>query len=626
MTWAFLLDSVPFSRAVIAGETSLGGSESACLGLARALQARGHQVHLFVTQLEDGARGSVDRAGVTWHGLNDFSPMNQFLEWDVVCCLRMFAGYGAVPIHARLRLLWNQDLLVPGAMQAGVMSVAWAIDHLCYVSQYHRRQWEALQPEIAALGWVTRNGFDPADLPAKPPTKDPTRIIHTSRPERGLGPLLAMWPMLKAQRPDATLQLCRYSSMYDRGPGSWSDVCAHWDARVQQVNTETGGITYLGGLTKPQLYQAISAAAVLWYPGVATFAETNCIGALEAEACLTPFVGSYRGALPETSPTGILIRGDAERDTGYQQASVQAVLELMDGCARQTFDYRRRQKDGKAHAQTATYAVLAAEWESQVETWFRERYESNTIGVLRQLLHEDDHVAAKIVADRMTTGFASEAANASVFCDYVIAGKDQDAEHYGNAAIQDPLVEVALSGRFREVIPHFAACTHVLDVACGNGSFAIALAQAHPTVQVFGVDYAQANIDRARTAAAAVGVGDRCTFDTVTVYDFDRHTLHADFLAWQGSPGTATLFDGLFVGEFIEHTANYQTVIDGLEAVLVPGARVVYTCPHGACAELVPRWMPLKRGHVHRFHHDDVHAVWGPKQDFAADYLDSGVT
>jgi hypothetical protein len=62
VTWAFIVDSVPFTTAVRDGETSLGGSESACLGLAHALATRGHDVHIFTTQL-DPMRGP-DAAGV----------------------------------------------------------------------------------------------------------------------------------------------------------------------------------------------------------------------------------------------------------------------------------------------------------------------------------------------------------------------------------------------------------------------------------------------------------------------------------------------------------------------------------------------------------------------------------
>src|SRR4051812_36352819 len=213
MTFAFIVDSVPFTKAVRDGETSLGGSESACLGLARALAARGHDVHVFAMRLEQDAIGP-DAGGVIWHPAESFTTHNQFFEWDVVVALRWFGFYGLNQVNARLRLLWNQDLLVPGAMQAGAMSVAWGLDHLVYVSEYHKAQWEDLEPVLAkpGFGWVTKNGFDPAHLPASSVTKDPNRIIHISRPERGLKPLLGMWPQFKALHPQATLQICRYSS------------------------------------------------------------------------------------------------------------------------------------------------------------------------------------------------------------------------------------------------------------------------------------------------------------------------------------------------------------------------------------------------------------------------------
>ena len=616
MTWAFLVDSVPFTLPVIAGETSLGGSESAALGLARALARRGHGVHLFTTQLATEAVGHQDQAGVIWHSLDEFTTINTFLEFDVVVALRMLGAFAGHPIQARLKLLWSQDLLVPGAMQQSVMSIAWALDHICYVSDYHRRQWEHLQPEVAGLGWVTKNGYDPTLVPADV-TKDPARIIHSSRPERGLGPLLLMWPALKAACPDATLDLCRYSSMYDQGPGSWSDVCAQWDARVAEVQAKVGGIRWLGELTKPQLYQAISTAAVMWYPGVSTFAETSCLAAVEAQACGTPFVGSYRGALSETCPDGMLIRGDHASET-YQAESQAAVLALLDGCARNSFEYRRRQQAGRRHVLAYTHEQIAVEWERQVETWFAERYTSHTAAVQRQLLHEDDHVAAKQVAEARGDHKARE------FCDFVIAGKDHTAEDYGAHAIADPLVEADGSGRFQAVARYFEHTTHLLDIACGNGSAAIAFTRRYPMLRIHGLDFSAANILRAREGAARAGVGERCTFEQVTVYDFDRQALSDEWQTWrQDRVGT---FDGLFVGEFLEHVANATDLIDGLEVVLRDGAQVAYTCPRGPLVDMVPRDVPLHRGHVHHFQHDDLHAVFGQKRDLRVDYIDGGLT
>jgi glycosyltransferase involved in cell wall biosynthesis/SAM-dependent methyltransferase len=654
LQWAFLVDSVPFTKAVRDGLTSLGGSESACLGLARALAGRGHEVHIFATRLAEDARGT-DAWGVKWHAAEDLPAMNQFVEFDVVVALRMYAWFGA-GLKARFRILWNQDLLVPGA-GAAVMSVAWALDKVAYVSEYHRRQWEDLQPELQPLGWVTKNGFDPAHVPADA-TKDPNRIIYITRPERGIAPLLKLWPLLKQRVPEATLHICRYASMYDGEGSNVRAMCLSYDEQVQAVNAEVGGITYLGELNKAQLYKAIAESAVMWYPGVADFAETNCIAATEAQANGTPFVGSLRGALAETAKpsfdAGLLFPGDALRDDLYAQQSVEAVVRLLEGCRRQSFEYRRLQLAGRKHVEGCTYGAIAAEWEAQVEAWFRERYEGNKLAVLRQLLLEDDHVAAKVVASEIVDpvirdnvwvfppsgspewklgvrpAYAVEAFEAGQLCDRVIAGKEQGPEDYAAHAIQDPLAELEHSGRFHAVFPKFDGCRRVLDAACGNGAFAIGLALTYPDIRVVGIDYAQANIEHARAAAEKVGVADRVTFLSGVVYDFDRQAV-CDL--WNILPpevdetaATDDRFDGLFVGEFVEHVADCSALVDDLEAYLAVGARVVYTCPSGPFAELLSRSTPRQRGHVHNFRQDDVKAVWGHKLQAGADFFAIGVT
>jgi glycosyltransferase involved in cell wall biosynthesis/2-polyprenyl-3-methyl-5-hydroxy-6-metoxy-1,4-benzoquinol methylase len=388
----------------------------------------------------------------------------------------------------------------------------------------------------------------------------------------------------------------------------------------------------------------------MWYPGVSTFAETSCIAAIEAQACGTPFVGSYRGALPETIPSGILIKGHHESPE-YQRESIAAVIGMLKGCAESSFDYRRRVTAGRAHVASYSHTAIAAEWDAQIATWFRERYEGNKLGVLRQLLHEDDHVSARQVAKELVGGHGfygatapksieegferasraehdwpvyDEALEAELLCDRVIAGKEHTAEDYGIHAMHDVVHEAKVASRFKVAIPAFEQRTRILDVACGNGSFALALAWANPTIAVHGVDFSDANIARARAAAEAAGIADRVTFQSLTVYDFDRHTLHAEmdaFLAEQ-----AGTFDGVFCGEFIEHVANYRALIDGLERAVGYGAPMVYTCPHGAYQEIAALDQPIKRSHVHRFHHDDLQAVFGHKAALSTAYLSSGMT
>jgi glycosyltransferase involved in cell wall biosynthesis/2-polyprenyl-3-methyl-5-hydroxy-6-metoxy-1,4-benzoquinol methylase len=634
LSLAFFIDSVNFTRGVIAGDVSLGGSESACVGLARALKARGHEVHIFATKLDEDAQGD-DQAGVAWHPVDHLAVLNQYIEWDVFTALRMFMIFGSHRINARLRMLWNQDLLIGEQPKNACMSTAWQMDHVAYVSEFHRRQWEELVPELQSFGWVTRNGFDPTLVP-RDVTKKPNQIIHISRPERAIAPILAMWPELRKQRPDAELMLCRYSSMYDAG--GWGRICEDFDRQVAAVNERVGGITYLGELGKPALYRAIAESAVMWYPGIVDFAETGCIAAVEAMACGSPFVGSYKGALPETAKPsmdrGFLIRGDALQDPAYHAASIGAVLELLEGCRHSTRNYREFQEAGREHAWRYRFDQIAGEWEHQIASWFRERYESNRLGVLRRLLHEDDHVAAALVADQILQRAANsstvgatemaattEACDARALCERVIAGQESTAEDYAKYAVADPAQEATCS-RFKAVSPMFAACHQVLDVACGNGAFALRVAQDHPDMHVLGVDYSEGNVTKAREAAETLGLADRCEFQQLCVYDADRQQLGD---AWQFfARAHAGAFDGMFVGEFVEHVAGYQAVIDGLEAVLTPGATVVYTCPNGPWVELGERDVPRKRGHVHRFAHDDLYAVFGPKTEWNIGYLALG--
>lgn len=633
---AFLVDSVPFTRGEIDGSKSLGGSESACLGLARGLVARGHDVHIFASQLAEDCCG-VDHAGVVWHPADDLPDLNRYLDWDVFTVLRQYPFYGRGHINARLRLLWNQDLLM---QPKHLMAVSWAVDTFVYVSDYQRRQYEDRLPELAGLAYVTKNGYDPTLVP-KDATKDPYRIIHVSRPERGLRPLLAMWPAFKARVPQATLQICRYNSMYDAQ--GWAKVCESFDRAVQAVNQKVGGITYLGELGKPALYQAIADAAVMWYPGVHDFAETSCIAAIESQACGTPFVGSYKGALPETVPGGILLKGNADTPE-YQQDSIDAVAELLADGAKHGFRYRQIQQAGRRHVQGYTYAAIAAEWDAWLHETFETRYRAHQARVLRRLLHEDDHTAAQIVADAILdanrtstveeegaetftveTDEVREARAARDLCDRVIAGKEQGPENYAKFALE-PLTELEQQrkgGRFTRVLPLYKACTRVLDVACGTGAFALMLAQDSPDVFVLGIDYSAENVDRATAAAAALGLSDRVQFICGPVWDFDTQQP-APFLAEQLEG--VERFDGIFVGEFIEHVAACDQLVDFLETFAAPGAKVAYTCPRGPFFELLQRGTPLQRGHVHHFCYDDLAAVFGDKAGFSIIYLIVGTT
>jgi 2-polyprenyl-3-methyl-5-hydroxy-6-metoxy-1,4-benzoquinol methylase len=354
----------------------------------------------------------------------------------------------------------------------------------------------------------------------------------------------------------------------------------------------------------------------MWYPGIADFAETSCIAAIESQACGTPFVGSYKGALPETVPSGILVKGDADTDPEYAEQAIAAVVNLLDGCKRQTFAYRALQQRGRAHVETAyTYDTLAAEWEAYIFGQFDKRKAEKGRQILDRLLHEDDHVAAQVMARELGDQAVAD------FCQHVIDGKEHTADDYATYAL-DPIAELSCNGRIPSVAGHLKDATHILDLACGNGSMAMALAQANPNAHVVGVDYAQGNIDVATRAAAQLGLGDRCTFVCAPVYDYTTHKPHAGLGALVTRYGP---FDGVFIGEFLEHIANVTGFLNAVHQMVGP-ARVVCTVPSGPYCELNARDVPYKRGHVHHFRPRDLEALFSGQQNIVTEYLEAGLS
>ena len=69
------------------------------------------------------------------------------------------------------------------------------------------------------------------------------------------------------------------------------------------------------------------------------------------------------------------------------------------------------------------------------------------------------------------------------------------------------------------VVAKLQAGGKVADVGCGHGISTIVMAQAFPNTQVFGFDYHQASIDRARVLAKEEGVAN-VTFDVATAKSY----------------------------------------------------------------------------------------------------------
>ena len=103
--------------------------------------------------------------------------------------------------------------------------------------------------------------------------------------------------------------------------------------------------------------------------------------------------------------------------------------------------------------------------------------------------------------------------------------------------------------------------SHVLDITCGPGLYAVALAQRG--CRVTGIDFGPAAIEYARQLAAEQGVADRCTFYQQDIRQMD----------WAGAEFDAAL---LLYGQLaVMSPATAQSVLQRTAQALRSGGRLV---------------------------------------------------
>ena len=163
----------------------------------------------------------------------------------------------------------------------------------------------------------------------RPGKKIPNSFIYSSFPNRGLLPLLQMWPRIKKALPDATL------NVYSDIEGKWVNEVAK--SQMDEIlsilrKQELEGVKVHGWVSKKELAEAWSCADVWFYPCI--FLETFCLTALEAAASRTLAIGPPLGALDETiGDRGILLPGNP-LETEWQDRGLKELLAVLADSAR----------------------------------------------------------------------------------------------------------------------------------------------------------------------------------------------------------------------------------------------------------------------------------------------------
>lgn len=602
---AFYCKSVPFSRDTQLLRTSLGGSETALIQLAQELSQRGHAITIFTNLVEGAVLGRDPETGIAWHQDAQIPEQCRCRQFDVFCSLRMPQIFlkaarngAAVPqtLDAKMRVLWNQDLLHRGEHYA---PPGQQVDLHVFVSDYHQRQYIKQIPWLEPWCWTA---FNPVDLKLVEQAidgaqKNMNQVVYLSRPERGLETTLAMFQELRKWKPNLELKVCRYYSMYEPQPNI-AEICR----RADELVSMTEGASFVGHLDKMSLYRLIAESGLVLYAGVPDFAETAGIAALEAQACGTPMIASKIGGLVETlnSKAGRLIEGSAFTPE-YQEKFVRSAAHLLsDGKS-----YRWAQEAGWKHVQAFDTPRLADAWEERIERFFHERFETHTRKIFENLMWHEDIATARHLAQMVAPKWEQD-------IETHLAENVPRPEEFARQAVpakQEMVFEERLTLVARTLMQRGITPARILDFAAGNGTFALRMAALWPEATYVAVDYSE----------------DLCK---MMKESFAELPNAGNFQVVCGSfedvpePGS---YDLVFCGEFLEHSETPWKTIEALEALAAPGAWMVYTTPSGPFWEYMQALSLNPKLHVrsHRFHFEsrDWFEMVGSRTDFEPLYM-----
>ena len=336
----FASNAVPFHARSLE-ERPLGGTETAVLRLAEALQLRGHQVTVFTPH--ENPPPSLPRY-LPLRSVESHEPVDVFVsvrDW--------IPTFYKVP--AKKRFLWTGDSF-DQFMNYGIgdRRIAKVLDGLLCVSQWQAKALCEASGFPIEKAWKLANGIELKAF-EKTIEKKRKRLIYSSTPYRGLEHIPRLFLELKKKHPDLECHVFSSYKIYDQKETS------DYVALVESLKSQTGIVVH-GSVLQAQLAEEFLKSSILFYP--CHFEETSCITAMEAMAAGCVVLSSHLGALPETvGEAGILIPGRPGQGD-YDSEFISAADRLLSDDAL----WGRYSVAGRQRAQTYSWAQVAESFEA----------------------------------------------------------------------------------------------------------------------------------------------------------------------------------------------------------------------------------------------------------------------
>lgn len=303
--WSFAIDGT------VAQTQPLGGAETAFIGLAEALAARGHCVAAFAD-----CPAPATYKGVDWVPLRSGFPTS----CDLYIGDRGHREIGLVP-GARRRLFWLHNPARYLRKPRNVWRLARYRPTIVVSGGSHARTVPAWLPRagIEIIPYGVLDAFRRAE-PRDPP---PPIAVFTSNPLRGLDWLLDLWAgRIAPAVPTAELHIYAGRAVY--GASRLNDSAAARMGRVlrQAASLQNNGVRCHPPVGREELVELLRRARAMLYRGDP--GETFCLAVAEAQAMGVPAVVQPLGSLGERVIDGISGRV-AHADDAFAEAAI-AVL------------------------------------------------------------------------------------------------------------------------------------------------------------------------------------------------------------------------------------------------------------------------------------------------------------
>ena len=179
------------------------------------------------------------------------------------------------------------------------------------------------------------------------------KLLWCSSYDRGLQHLLKMWPQIKAEYPDATLDIYYGWGLFEQRYADNPERMA-WKDRMDGLMTQEG-ITHHGRVGKEELNEATKMCGIWAYP--TDFDEINCISALNCQlyGCVPCVIN--KAALKETVGSGIKVEGDI-----YDPETKEEYLKQLLGLMGDETKWKEEQEKGKKFVEGYSWSDISKKW------------------------------------------------------------------------------------------------------------------------------------------------------------------------------------------------------------------------------------------------------------------------